>query len=429
MPETHDLGICVLLCLAMQVLSKAWPGSAAVGVAFASLSLTMLLGCAHRDDAPMVSFEVDAAAEKYLRWHMVETRYFVTDARCGSGPFEIRLSNPPGKKGDSYFLYAYAPHGIQVRMSANFDNGTYRDSQHFGTGAPDNAACILSPEERARETAGGRVATAPVGPTAVNSGPTPGRSPGTGSEAAPAAPMLLREIPRPSAAPDGRQVLVSARQFQNAGWSYSSPITDVTYRFWSDEPNDWHGITFVVAHAIAEVVGSEHEFAKEEQAIIQAKSRADYLRSKDVPPQPVSPPSTFVSSDPPPAPRAEIAPPRPSAHATWIAGYWHWEDASWVWVGGRWRVPSEDVARDLTVHAPTPPPPPRAEAPPPPRTPMARLVWTPGYWQWDGRVYVWVLGSWQLAPQAGSVWAPDRWESRGGFSVFIPGGWLLRTRP
>lgn len=56
--------------------------------------------------------------------------------------------------------------------------------------------------------------------------------------------------------------------------------------------------------------------------------------------------------------------------------------------------------------------------PPPPRhevVPVVRpgWVWVPGYWNWNGRRYVWVHGH-RVHARRGWHWAPDRWvEDRG----------------
>ena len=143
----------------------------------------------------------------------------------------------------------------------------------------------------------------------------------------------------------------------------------------------------------------------------------------------------------PPPPRAELRPPRPSAHATWIAGYWQRERA-WLWSPGFWRVPEADVVAGQTLEAPSAPPPARAEAPPPiarsthpieaaapaviaPAPAAATLVWTPGYWTWDGGVYVWIEGAWRVPPQ-GARWIAPTWTPRRGRFVLQPGGWSIQ---
>jgi hypothetical protein len=43
----------------------------------------------------------------------------------------------------------------------------------------------------------------------------------------------------------------------------------------------------------------------------------------------------YIRTAPPPV-RTVIIPPRPSASAVWISGYWNWTGATFVWVDGRW---------------------------------------------------------------------------------------------
>jgi hypothetical protein len=68
------------------------------------------------------------------------------------------------------------------------------------------------------------------------------------------------------------------------------------------------------------------------------------------------------------------------------------------WIAGLRDVPDEDVQRELTVQAPTPPLPAPAHDEPPEPQPTPTAVWTPGSWQWDGRAYVWIAGTWRIPP-------------------------------
>jgi hypothetical protein len=52
-----------------------------------------------------------------------------------------------------------------------------------------------------------------------------------------------------------------------------------------------------------------------------------------------------------------------------------------------------------------PPPPPRAEHVPAPRY---GYLWAPGHWQWSGRAYRWVSGSW--VEQGGAPLVSDEWQ-------------------
>jgi WXXGXW repeat (2 copies) len=50
-------------------------------------------------------------------------------------------------------------------------------------------------------------------------------------------------------------------------------------------------------------------------------------------------------------------------------------------------------------------------------------IWTPGYWRWSGRDYVWVSGSWVRPPRTTAVWVPGHWVSRGAGWIWVPGHW------
>ncbi len=65
------------------------------------------------------------------------------------------------------------------------------------------------------------------------------------------------------------------------------------------------------------------------------------------------------------------------------------------------------------------PPPPRVEMVPAPRR---GYVWTPGYWNWNGRRHVWVGGNWVRA-RRGYVYAQPQWMERDGHWVLRRGGW------
>ena len=43
---------------------------------------------------------------------------------------------------------------------------------------------------------------------------------------------------------------------------------------------------------------------------------------------------------PPPPPRVEEIPPRPSGDALWIDGEWGWRRKKWTWRPGRWAAPA-----------------------------------------------------------------------------------------
>jgi hypothetical protein len=72
------------------------------------------------------------------------------------------------------------------------------------------------------------------------------------------------------------------------------------------------------------------------------------------------------------------------------------------------------------------------EAPPPPRTetvPAARRgwVWAPGHWEWRGRRYHWVKGTW-LRERRGYRYAEHQWVERDGKWYREGGNWRRGDR-
>ncbi len=65
-------------------------------------------------------------------------------------------------------------------------------------------------------------------------------------------------------------------------------------------------------------------------------------------------------------------------------------------------------------------------APPPVRLerflPRDGYVWAAGYWEWSGRSYHWVSGTY-LPERAGAHWVADRWEQVGGHWQHVGGHW------
>ncbi len=68
-------------------------------------------------------------------------------------------------------------------------------------------------------------------------------------------------------------------------------------------------------------------------------------------------------------------------------------------------------------------------APPPTRygmvgyAPGPGYVWTDGYWDWRGRDYFWVQGSWRRPPHARAVWVPGAWRPNGRGYALRHGYW------
>jgi hypothetical protein len=148
-------------------------------------------------------------------------------------------------------------------------------------------------------------------------------------------------------------------------------------------------------------------------------------------------PEIFVQVPPPPV-RVEREVMRPGY--VWTPGYWRWdpranhhvwiggsyvpERSGFVWVPGRWvQGPNRGWHFQPGYWAPRsggpvgpgpgpgdgdarlPPPAPRIE----PVVQRPGMVWTPGYWRWNGRRYDWVGGSYVHA-RPGFRWTPAQWE-------------------
>ncbi len=126
----------------------------------------------------------------------------------------------------------------------------------------------------------------------------------------------------------------------------------------------------------------------------------------------------FIVTQTPPEPIEEYPPnqlPESSAYQ-WVGGYWGWEpdEERFIWISGTWRLAPEN------------------------------MVWSPGYWVEVEGGHTWVSGSWvkegevylmaQIPPDsreenpgeppsAQHFWVPGHWiENQGGFS-WKPGFW------
>jgi hypothetical protein len=52
----------------------------------------------------------------------------------------------------------------------------------------------------------------------------------------------------------------------------------------------------------------------------------------------------------------------------------------------------------------------------------AGYIWAPGHWEWNGRSYAWVSGSY-IFDRRPAKWSPDHWEQEGAQWHYIPGHW------
>lgn len=84
-------------------------------------------------------------------------------------------------------------------------------------------------------------------------------------------------------------------------------------------------------------------------------------------------------------------------------------------------APARPVSVDIQIGAP---PPPRVELLPAPRR---GYVWTPGYWNWNGRRHYWVGGTW-VRHRPGYVYTQPAWVDDGGHWRLNRGAWARGDR-
>jgi hypothetical protein len=338
--------------------------------------------------------------------------------RCGQGPYRFETDALNTKYGEELIVYACGKHEIEGNYRITTKYKSQRGDSHsesaFGF-RRDNAAC------KGRE-----VASVTTG--ATTNGETHGGGGGGHGGTSTAAPATIKPISVERTTEIPQQC--ERTQVLHTSWiseEDDAPLDGhLVIDVWSDEPNDLEGLVFVVERS-AVVADMTLERWKAYRAADQAYYKA-YMANLDVDVKAgrTTLVDSTVKSPPPPAPRAEVQPPRPSPHARWISGYWFYEAPSFHWIDGIWDVPDEDVKRELTVQAPSPPPVAPARDEPIDPQPTATAVWTPGSWQWDGRGYIWIAGSWRIPPDANHTWQRATWSVRGRGAIFIPGGWRIR---
>lgn len=396
--------------------------------------LLVLLGCSGSPKKPKdpQAAQRDLAAEERKKLDSerparpFETRerlaYRPAD-RCGQGPYRIDLEALRAHYGEQIVVYACGPREISgsYRLSVT-RKGQAADASDsaFGFGR-SNEACKANRAQVVVAGAGGG-----GGGGAGGGGPAAGGT--AGKPAAPPATMTPMRLERVAGVPEQCRVRSGVLDSTYTAASDWAPLdAHLAVDIWSEEPNDFEGVVFVIEKraVVADMTAerwkayqeADHAWYVRYRAFLDGEVTAGRTKLLDM----------KVKTPPPPSPRAEVQPPRPSRNARWIPGYWHYADTSFHWIAGLWQVPDEDVAHDLTVHAPAAPPAVRAEQPPEPR-PVTAAVWAPGQWQWDGRAWVWIAGAWRIPPSAQHAWRPAAWSIGARGAVFVPGGWHVRIR-
>ncbi len=120
----------------------------------------------------------------------------------------------------------------------------------------------------------------------------------------------------------------------------------------------------------------------------------------------------------------------PPPGTQWVPGYWNAADGGYQWVPGAWMPVSVGAAGGSEQPSPQsqgtymPPPPASLESGPNSPQPNPNVVWTPGYWTWQGGGYAWRPGFW-AAVQPGWVWMPPHYVWTPSGYLFVPGYWDL----
>ncbi|HEY3354320.1 MAG TPA: hypothetical protein VGQ83_13795 [Polyangia bacterium] len=351
---------------------------------------------------------------------------FASKERCSQGPLDLEVEALGADRVERLVVLACGPRAIGGRY--HLSSPWYEQTGSFGSEQPANERCIAKAGERVTVTDG----TGAAGPSGAKAAPGKGKGKKQKPGETPDAPKPVA-VPWTADRACERSLTVVDQSWTANGGSPLKAGARLRVRLWSAAPNDLEGVVFVVRQlALAATVTNDQwqEYRRRDDAYDKAlRAYIDKLPSCGTPEavhhtcavRKPDPSKAAQPSAPPPPPRAEKRPPRPSANADWVPGYWHWGQERWGWIAGWWRVPQSDVAGNLTARAPAPPPALKHERPD--ARPTEGAVWVPGHWMWS-EGWVWVDGGWRLAPGPGYRWQAPEWRRVPSGMVFIPGGWV-----
>jgi hypothetical protein len=370
------------------------------------------------------SRELDAILkdEPKVPFHVENTKTLRASRECGQGPFRVDGKTLGTNYGEQIEVYACASHSLSGRSRLVMEEKAESSTQSFGWSKEGNDRCRASATELAHVSDAGATSTSTSTSTssATSSKPSGITTPAEKLDDSTVVIADTDECPKGTT-----KVHVFGEGFTSSSGPYRKAGTPFRVEIWSDEPLDLKDVTFVLRQRRVDASMTYAAWTE-----LDKKRDAWYARltafekSHD---------DMFVHDDggaapsPPPPARAETQSPKPSVHAAWIPGYFHRDGATWIWVAGFWRVPDEDVQKELTTVAPSAPPPVRDESATRATVVASHdLVWTEGHWQWDGARWVWVTGAWRLPPERGVTWQAPAWRPRGATFIFVPGGWGRR---
>lgn len=344
----------------------------------------------------------------------VDAKTYEATVRCSQGPMKARFVAKGAKWGESVEIRACGAHGIRARALVHIDGKLWSHrSIGFGEDRWENERCVMrGAEERTTLVAGSGSLNTGVGGASAKSG-TASQAPSTHQSAFRTTDFVGEVCPN------------SMSTFLYLNKVKEGAVIDV--KIWSEQPNDFEQALVQIRHQIHWPSVSDKEWVKHlakeerrerkrEQEFVRENPSEEELRQRMAEAEVYKGPT----SAPPPA-QIEVKTPRLSVNAEWVPGYWHWNTSDWMWIAGNWRVPSEDVRLGRTLRAAYAPPALRTESIP--VSQMGAMVWTSGYWSWNGGGYIWVAGVWRLRPSARAIWIPNRWQVAARGVLFIPGGW------
>jgi hypothetical protein len=347
---------------------------------------------------------------------------FASPERCSQGPLDLEVAALGAAPAERLVVVACTPRDVAGRYEIGTDG--WRMQSMYGWDKSDNSRCAAKPGEVKASTA------SKAEPTAVPGKGKPGKAARKGKKDEPAPAPKPTPVPWTADRACPRTVHVADNVWK------AQPLRAgqlIRIRLWSEVPNDFEGVVFVVKQlALGPKVTPDawQEYLRRADAYDQAYRAyvdklptcgTDAAKGKSCVHPREETRAKFDIPLPPP-PRATRKPPRPSANAEWVPGYWHWAGTAWAWLGGWWRVPEADVAGNLTARAPAAPPAARLEPRAP--APAAGAVFIPGHWMWSEGSWVWGEGGWRLPPGPGYRWHPPEWRRVPSGFVFIPGQWV-----
>jgi hypothetical protein len=141
----------------------------------------------------------------------------------------------------------------------------------------------------------------------------------------------------------------------NRSWVISNRIeAPLVLRIWTQEPIDFDGVVIQVEDLLLEPHIAEGEYERlMARRVGTASHRQDEFMAlcREHPENercyftPENQRRYVNARRPPPPPRLETPPARPSADHVWIDGGWQWNGSDYVWIAGMWRyVPPAIVA-------------------------------------------------------------------------------------